>query len=246
MLLLTLLSALIGIAIGMTGIGGILAIPAMMVLTEVTPRMAMGTVLASLFLTSIVGTLNFRAMKVLDRKIWQPLCIGGLPSTFAGAWINSYLPSSLLLFLLGIITIIAGAGALHTWKSLSGVNIQNSSYCTSLTVSVGVLAGFMAGLTGAGGPVLSIPILIALGLPPFSAVASGMPFQLATSVAGSAGNLIHGNIDFILLAPVAVGIAAGTVIGNRLAPQIPAWILKISIGIFCLFIGLIQCFRAFQ
>ena len=172
---LLLLSAFIGVAIGLTGIGGILAIPALIALAELPPRVAMGTVLASLFLTSIVGILNFRAMGVLDRKVWKPLCVGGFPSTFAGAWLNSYLPSSFLLFLLGLITILAGVGALHTWKALSGVDLRTSPRRFPIIAAVGGTAGLMAGLTGAGGPVLSIPVLIALGLPPFPAVVSGMP-----------------------------------------------------------------------
>ena len=243
MFLLFLFPFFIGIAIGVTGIGGILAIPALMLLTDVTPRMAMGTVLASLFLTSIIGTLNFRAMNALDEKVWKPLCISGFPAAFAGVWLNSLLPSSLLLFLLGTITIIAGLGALHTWRTLFRFNIETSPQRPELTAATGALAGLMAGLTGAGGPVLSIPILITLGLPPFPAVASGMPFQLATSAAGSAANLLHGNINCPLLIPVSVALALGVVIGNRLAPHVPSAILKKTIALFCLFTGFIQCIR---
>lgn len=245
MLLLFLLSIVIGVIVGLTGMGGILAIPAIILLAKASPHAAMATALASFLLTGIIGTLNFRAMGVLERKNWMPLCLGGLPFTFAGAWLNACFPASLLLFLLGCIIILAGVSALHAWRAFSGINVNASPRRSLIIAAVGAGAGLAAGLTGAGGPVLSIPVLIALGLPPFPAVVSGMPFQLATSVAGSAGNILRGQIDFTLLIPVAVAIAAGVVSGNRIAPHIPARALKITIGVFCLLIGAAQCLRAF-
>lgn len=244
MILLLMISAVIGVIVGLTGMGGILAIPAIIMLAHVPPHMAMATALASFLFTGIIGTFNFRSMGVLAREIWMPLCLGGLPSTFAGAWLNSFLPSSLLLFLLGLTIILAGISSLHTWKTLSGFNIHTSPRRSMLIAAVGVVSGLMAGLTGAGGPVLSIPVLIALGLPAFAAVVSGMPFQIATSVAGSLSNILHGQIDFVLLPLVATPIAVGLVFGNRIVPHVPAKTLKTIIGVFCLFIGVMQCIRA--
>ena len=57
-------------------------------------------------------------------------------------------------------------------------------------------------------------------------------------------NLLRGHIDFSLLLPVAIPIALGLVAGNRLAPHIPAHILKKAIGLLCLVIGAAQCIRA--
>ncbi|HIV66658.1 MAG TPA: sulfite exporter TauE/SafE family protein [Candidatus Mailhella excrementigallinarum] len=244
MLLLFLLSIVIGVIVGLTGMGGILAIPAIILLAKASPHAAMATALASFLLTGVIGTLNFRAMGVLERKNWMPLCLGGLPFTFAGAWLNACFPASLLLFLLGCIIILAGVSALHAWRAFSGINVNASPRRSLIIAAVGAGAGLAAGLTGAGGPVLSIPLLIALGMPAFPAVVTGMPFQIATSVAGSAGNLLRGHIDFSLLLPVAIPIALGLVAGNRLAPHIPAHILKKAIGLLCLVIGAAQCIRA--
>lgn len=241
---LLVLYFVIGLIVGMTGIGGILAIPGMIVLADIAPHVAIATSLASFFLLAVISTINFRMMGVLDRSIWLPLCAGALPCSLLGAWGNAFLPASLLLFLLGLIIILAGVGALHTWKALAGLSLAQSRHKALGIACVGAFAGVMAGLTGAGGPVLSIPILIALGIPPFPAMVSGMPLQLTTSVFGSMGNALHGLIDWNILLPLSVTIATGVVISNRLVRYVPAKVLKTTIGVLCLIIGIVQCIRA--
>lgn len=234
----------IGLIVGMTGIGGILAIPGMIALADIAPHTAIATSLASFFLLAMISTINFRMMGVLDRSIWLPLCAGALPASLAGAWANAFVQAQILLFLLGMVIILAGIGALHTWQALAGISLANNRHKSACVAAVGAFAGLMAGLTGAGGPVLSIPILIALGIPPFPAMVSGMPLQLTTSFFGSIGNAMHGLIDWEILLPLSVTIATGVVISNRLAKYVPGRILKKVIGLLCLAIGIAQCLRA--
>lgn len=42
---------------------------------------------------------------------------------------------------------------------------------------LGGFAGFMAGLTGIGGPVISVPFMISVEFPPLYSVAMAQPFQ---------------------------------------------------------------------
>ncbi len=241
---LLVLYFIIGLIVGLTGIGGILAIPGMIVLADIPPHEAIATSLASFCLLAIIGTINYRMMGVLDRSICLPLCAGALPCSLLGAWGNAVLPASILLFLLGLTIILAGVGALHTWKALAGLSLAESRHKSLGIACVGAFAGVMAGLTGAGGPVLSIPILIALGIPPFPALVSGMPLQLTTAIFGSLGNALHGLIDWDILLPLSVTISVGVVISNRLVRYMPAKVLKMTIGVFCLLIGIAQCIRA--
>ena len=244
MFFLVLIIAFVGFLVGLTGIGGILAIPAIIVFADAPAHVAMGTALSSFFLVGLVGTANFKAMGVLNRKEWLPLCLGGLPCAFIGAKFNNILPASVLLFLLGCIIILAGVSALRPWKALKGLNVTDSEHAPKVIAAVGAVSGLIAGMTGAGGPVLSIPMLISFGMAPFAAVVTGMPFQITTSIAGSAGNLLNGNIDPELLAWIVVPIVLGLVIGNRVAPHIPSQMLKRGIGVLCLCIGVYQCLRA--
>ena len=243
MVALVLLSAVVGILVGLTGIGGILAIPAVMLLTDTPPHAAMATTLAALLLSGMMGTYNYHVMGFLKREHWLPLCAGGLPFTFAGACLNDICSAELLLVILGVIIILSGVSALHAWTALKSVDLGHSDRASWIIGAVGAFSGFMAGLTGASGPVLSIPILIALGMPAFPAVVSGMPFQICASVSGSAGNLLNGHIDFGLLLPLAIPIVLGVVVGNRIAPYIPALLLKRGIGVFCIAIGIYLCYR---
>lgn len=246
MLSLVILYFIIGIILGITGIGGILAIPGIIAFVGASAHVAIATALASFFLVSIVGTVNFRRMGLLDKNLWLPLCAGTIPAAFAGAWGNAFFPASALLFLLGLVIIFAGVSALHQWKALDGFDIDKSRHKSLFIAICGVIAGVMAGLTGAGGPIISIPLMIALGIPPLPCVAASMPMQLCTTSMGSVGNALHGNIDMSLLLPTSVAITVGLLISSRIVRFIPAPVLKKTIAILCLLIGVWQCLRAFD
>ena len=79
---------------------------------------------------------------------------------------------------------------------------------------IGGATGFMAGLTGAGGPVASIPWMVLVGYSPIHAVALSMPYQIATSFSGSVGNMMGGHVDWMLL-PAPVRRAGGGPAGRH-------------------------------
>lgn len=241
---LIILYFIIGVIVGFTGIGGVLAIPGMIFFVGTQPHVAIATALASFLFLAIVASFQFHVMGSLDKSLYIPLCIGTLPAAFFGAFINAFFPASFLLFLLGLIIISAGIGALRKWKALSNFNIDNSKYKNILIAICGVIAGIFAGLTGAGGPIISIPLMIMLGISPMLCVTSAMPLQICTSLTGSIGNAINGNIDMGILIPTSLSITLGMLFSSRLLKYVSAEILKKIIGILCLFIGIAQCIRS--
>ena len=88
---------------------------------------------------------------------------------------------------------------------------------------IGGATGFMAGLTGAGGPVASIPWMVLVGYSPIHAVALSMPYQIATSFSGSVGNMMGGHVDWMLLpalcAVQVVGLLGGIAMAQRVFAQ---------------------------
>ena len=81
-----------------------------------------------------------------------------------------------------------------------------------LLLGIGAAVGFLSGLFGAGGFIMT-PLLILLGLPPAVAVGTGAVPILAASVSGALAQYRRDNVDVTLGSVLLAGGLAGTVIG---------------------------------
>jgi uncharacterized membrane protein YfcA len=78
-------------------------------------------------------------------------------------------------------------------------------------IFVGLSVGLLIGMTGMGGGVLLLPVLIlGLSVPPLLAAGTGIVFSFFTKIGGAAAHWQRGNVDWGLTLAMAVGsIPAG-------------------------------------
>jgi uncharacterized protein len=87
----------------------------------------------------------------------------------------------------------------------------------TLKVVVGLLVGCLIGLTGLGGGVLLLPILIfGLGVPAIVAVGSDAAFNFLTKIPSSFVHLRKGTVRRRVVAALAAGSVPGSIVGVRL------------------------------
>ena len=101
-------AVLVGILIGAVGVGGILLIPALNLLTPLSIHASMATALFTFIFTGIVGTCLFQRRGSIDWTITLPLCVGGALFGFVGAWANALLDAQLLALILAVLIVFAG------------------------------------------------------------------------------------------------------------------------------------------
>uniref|UniRef100_UPI001FAF833B sulfite exporter TauE/SafE family protein n=1 Tax=Fundidesulfovibrio soli TaxID=2922716 RepID=UPI001FAF833B len=211
----------VGVLIGTVGIGGILLIPAIAAFTGMDTHEAMATALFSFIFTAVIGTYLFHRKGSIDWIIAMPICAGALVFGYLGALVNSLVNVLWLNTALALVIIFAGA---YVLKPASGAGPfafdRRSPAHLALLGGIGAVVGFISGLTGVGGPVLSVPIMVVLGFAPITAVATGQVIQVAAAGSGTVGNLIHGFIDFRAASWLSVVQLAGLVIGIRFAHSI--------------------------
>lgn len=232
---------LVGLLVGLTGVGGILIPPALILLSGLEPHEAMGTALASFLPIALVGTYMYRRLGHVDWSQAVPYMLGGL-AALPGAMINAYINASPLVILLASIILFAGlcvlrppkAGGSAFWQGRTGFFI------------IGAATAFLAGMTGAGGPVLSIPWMIAAGVSPMTAVGLAMPYQVVTALFGTVGNIQAGHVDFGLLPALCLFETAGFGFGVALAKRTPTGTLRTLIGGVCCLLGLVLLARGFS
>ena len=84
-------------------------------------------------------------------------------------------------------------------------------------MALGVMAGFVAGVLGVGGGIILLPAFTSLlGLPVRKAVAASLVAVAIFSVPALITHAINGNIDWLLAAPLMVGVVPGARLGSRL------------------------------
>lgn len=103
--------------------------------------------------------------------------------------------------------------------------------------AVGGIVGVMSGLTGAGGSVLTVPVMILLGYAPLTVVASGLAYVVAVSAVGTVGNALHQAVDFPLAGLCALGQIVGIRMGMAVAGRLNARILRLLVAWVCVLTG---------
>jgi len=85
-----------GILAGLLGVGGgVIMVPAMMMLLQLPAAVAKGTSVAVIIPTSIMGTLRNRSKKNVDLRAAAILGFGGILSAVVGGWISARMSDTL-------------------------------------------------------------------------------------------------------------------------------------------------------
>ena len=235
---LAAVAVLVGILIGSVGVGGILLIPALELLTPLSIQGAMATALFTFIFTGIVGTLLFQRRGSIDWTLTTPLCLGGGLFGIVGAWANARLDAKVLALILALLIVAAGAYTLVTGSARRLARFHDRPRLQqALLFAIGAATGFGSGLTGVGGPALAVPMLVLCGFPALSAIGASQVIQIVASVSGSAAHLAHGIVDLRLAALLTVFEVLGVGIGVRLAHVIDARSLRRGVGLLCVAVG---------
>jgi uncharacterized protein len=91
---------------------------------------------------------------------------------------------------------------------------------------IGAVTGFLSSMSGTGGPLVLVPILIAMSVPVLTAVGLSQAIQLPIAIAATFGNVLYGKLDLVLGGVLAPTLTVGSWYGARLAHAVPRGILR--------------------
>ncbi|ONI91892.1 hypothetical protein ALI144C_00500 [Actinosynnema sp. ALI-1.44] len=212
-----LLAIPVGLLIGTVGVGGVLLPPALVHLQGLDIHAAAGTSSWCFLFTGVVGTLVYARRHAMPWSLVGRLSLGAAPAATLGALTNGLVPASVVWLLLGAITLGAGAYRLYSRHRSGGDHTQLP---TGTAVATGAVVGFGSALTGTGGPVVLVPVLLVLGIAPLTAVAASQVIQLPLvgfAVLGySTTGSVHYGLGTVLGVLAAVGVFVGGLITSRL------------------------------
>ncbi|MDH5432713.1 MAG: sulfite exporter TauE/SafE family protein [Gammaproteobacteria bacterium] len=198
-------AAIIYSSVGHGGASGYLAA---MALVGIAPDVMKPTALALNILVSSIAFYHYLSVKAFDWKIFWPLMLTSIPMAYLGGMIN--LPEIYYKPLVGLVLIYAAFYSYQRSSKTTSYKVRSAS--VKHLLPVGVLLGFLSGLTGVGGGIFLSPLLLFTRWAAIRSI-SGIAalFILVNSVAGLSGYLMAGHtmpaaVPWWILASVLGGL----------------------------------------
>lgn len=234
----------IGLLIGGVGIGGVLLIPALSAFAGLTIHQAMATALFTFLFTGVAGTVMFQRRGSIEWRITVPLCAGAVVFAFLGAWLNSLATPAVLTIILSGLIIFAGVYTLAQHGTGEPAFSRRRGLQRAMLFAIGAVSGFGSGLTGVGGPAISVPLMVLFGFPALASIGASQVIQIIAAGSGTLGNLKYGAIAFHVAAPVTLLEIAGVALGARIVHAIDIRLVRRFAALLCVAVGLFLLARA--
>jgi uncharacterized membrane protein YfcA len=241
--LLPVYGLIVGLLVGLTGMGGgVLMTPLLMLGVGMPASAAVATDLLYSAPTKLVGGWQHWRQGTVDRRVVRDLAIGSLPATLAAvgvlAWMqagNGKMSEHWLEQVIGAVMAVAATiMVIRIVQRVRGVvddhgvsTVSQRIYRRPFIIAIGVLGGFLVGLTSIGSGSLIIALLVlAVSLDPQQLVGTDVLHAAALVTTAAIAHLFLGNADFGVAALLLVGSIPGVLLGSRLAMRVPRTALQ--------------------
>ena len=236
-----LLSGVIGFSLGIFGGGGsILAVPVLVLVTQLAPAAAVGTSLAMVGATSLIAGYAHSRRGQVRLKVALVFGLSGVVTAFLGAKLTSLVSGPVIMHSFAALMLVVGIGMLFGRGRNAKVEGEKTPPASRLTASIlaGAAVGLITGFLGVGGGFLVVPALIAFaGLDMRRAVGTSLLVIAINSAAGFLGHLGGGGLDLGLIAVLTAAAVAGAVVGERVARHLSTSKLRRGFGLIVIVVG---------
>jgi len=194
LLLLALTGVLGGAVAGIGGPGGPPVLIALNAGVALAPTVAAATASSVFFVAAITATGLYYYSDGIDWVLAAVVAVPALAGTALGTRVAADLPTQVFEFVLGAVLVLAALGIVYTQGERRSVAADWSERTVRAAVAVGsLLVGIVAGITGIGGPALTIPLMILLGVPPITAIGAGVTSGILITAGTTLGHVFQGN-----------------------------------------------------
>ena len=233
-----LIGLIVGTLIGLTGLGGgVLLLPLLIFGLRVPAIIAVGSDAAFNFLTKIPSSFVHLRKGTVRRKVVLALASGSIAGsilgvrllqhlrTLHGAGVNDFIKTAVGILLILVSTLLLlqrrieaqVANRPPTAKSFAGMAV------------IGLVAGFLVGLTSVGsGSIIMMLLLLFYSYPPKVMVGTDIVHAVLLTGCTSLLHFRLGNVDPSLVGYLLIGSIPGGLVGSHLSTRVPVlWLRRI-------------------
>ena len=229
---------IVGILIGAVGIGGVLLVPSLHLLAGIDVHEAVPACTLSYVATGLIGVLVFARHGSIEWNKVAWLCSGAIPGAYLGSISLLSIPAMGVMFLIALLMVISGIDALIKAYRRPEDRPEDRKIASALYIVIGLITGFGSAITGTGGPLILVPIVIFMGLPVLTAIGMSQAIQLPIAVFASLGNWMSGNLNFELAGIIAAAMVIGSLGGALLVHRLPIEPVRKLIAFMLVIVGL--------
>lgn len=237
MILLSFIAVAIGVSLGLIGAGGaIVAVPALVYIGAIDPRLASGYALFMVAVSSGIAALQHIRQRTVD--VEAILAFGSttiVSILLVRRFLAPMVPPKVQMIAFGCILLVAAIRMLRT-----GAPPSNTSRRPELLAGYGAIIGTISGILGVGGGFLMTPALVLwAGLDMKRAVATSLVLISVNSAVGVAADMWAGTTyDWPLVLGFTGLTTAGILSGTLASRRIDGSTLRQGFGWLVLAIGL--------
>lgn len=227
---------------GMIGIGGaivnfplLLYVPAALGVAQFTSYEVSGITAVQVLFATVGGVWAYRKGGYLNKTIIMYMGVSILLGSLVGGFYSSYMSEAGVNLVYGVLALLAVVMMFVPKKERTGAEFDPEQFNKWLGVVLAFIVGIGAGIVGAGGAFLLVPIMLTLLKVPLRiTIASSLAITFISSIGATASKVITGQVLFIPAAVLILASLIASPLGAKAGQKMDAhklqWILAILIA----------------
>lgn len=237
----------VGVCIGLTGIAGFLLPMFYTGFLGMGAAQSLALSFAAFFVSGLLGAVTYYKNGKMEIKIAVILSAGSFIGAVLGVKINLLIPEHVIKIVLYVVVLLSGISILLRRDKEGGSEKPQIRGKKDLVLYLvlGAVTGAVCAASGAGGPVLVMPLLTLLGFQAHTAVGISLFNSIFIALPAAAGYLynVREQKDLFWMLPILLAVhGIGVVAGSKNAVRINQLLLKRVVAAASIIIACVKLF----
>jgi len=224
---------------GMLGIGGsiikypmLLYIPSLFGLAAFSAHEVSGISAVQVLFATIGGVWAYRKGGFLNKQLIIYMGSSILVGSFIGGFGSRLMTGDAINFVYGVLALIAATMMFIPKKGIDDVAFDQVTFNKPLAAVLALIVGVGAGIVGAAGAFLLVPImLVVLKIPTRMTIASSLAITFISSIGSTVGKVTTGQVEYLPAAIMIVASLIASPLGANAGKKVNARVLQVILAV---------------